>query len=206
MEPGDAAPASRFERRWGAFSFVGQSGGRNAGTVRIDPILADISITPDDLKRLVRLVEESGLSELRYEQGDLRVTLRTAAFRPAASAAPVLVPASATGAVAAIEAHDEDADEHEGDEPSASVSSSTGVLRIEAPIMGVFYRKPAPDDPPFVEIGDVIEPGHVIGTIEAMKVFSEVPAEIGGRVVDIPAKHGGLVQPGDALVILEAVG
>ena len=50
-----------------------------------------------------------------------------------------------------------------------------------------------------------MEVGQVVGTIEAMKVFSEVLSEVSGRVVALPVKHGGLVQPGDALVILEAV-
>jgi acetyl-CoA carboxylase biotin carboxyl carrier protein len=71
--------------------------------------------------------------------------------------------------------------------------------------MGVFYRAPAPGEPSFIEVGDIIEVGQPIGMIEAMKVFSEVLAEMAGTVLEIPAKNGALVQPGDALVLLEEV-
>jgi acetyl-CoA carboxylase biotin carboxyl carrier protein len=71
--------------------------------------------------------------------------------------------------------------------------------------MGVFYRSPDRDAPPFIEVGDMVEVGQVVGLIEAMKVFSEVPSEVAGRVLEIPARSGTLVQPGDPLVILEAV-
>jgi acetyl-CoA carboxylase biotin carboxyl carrier protein len=171
--------------------------------------VAEFPITPDELKRLAHLVEESGLSELRYERGNLRVTLRTAAFRQegAVAPAPLTAAAAPASAVDALDALEEDAshtDEADTTLGHASVDTA-GHLRIEAPIMGVFYRKPSPEEPPFVEVGDVIEAGHVVGMIEAMKVFSEVPSEVAGRVVDVPAKHGGLVQPGDALVVLEAM-
>ena len=69
--------------------------------------------------------------------------------------------------------------------------------------MGVFYRSPAPGEPPFVEPGDTVEVGQPVGMIEAMKVFSEVLAEQGGRVRRIVADNGALVQPGDPLVELE---
>jgi acetyl-CoA carboxylase biotin carboxyl carrier protein len=74
---------------------------------------------------------------------------------------------------------------------------------IEAPVMGVFYRSPAPGEPPFVDVGDTVESGQPVGMIEAMKVFSEVLCEVTGRVIDIPAKNGALVQPGERLVVVE---
>lgn len=162
-------------------------------------------LSPDDLRWLARLVEENGLSELRYEEGGLRVTLRTVAYearwRPQAapqqtfSLAPPAPFASA----------DEDAyDDEDAPEPPAPVVEAAGI-RIEAPVMGVFYRAPKPGEPSFVEVGDVVEVGEPVGMIEAMKVFSEVVAEVGGRVREITAKNGALVQPGDALIILEAV-
>jgi acetyl-CoA carboxylase biotin carboxyl carrier protein len=76
-------------------------------------------------------------------------------------------------------------------------------IRIEAPIMGVFYRSASPADPPFVEVGDSVEVGQVVGLIEAMKVFSEVKSESAGTVRAIPTTNRALVQPGDALMILD---
>ena len=80
------------------------------------------------------------------------------------------------------------------------------LFRIESPMTGVFYRTPAPDEPSYVEVGDEIEEGQTIGLIEAMKVFSEVPSEVSGRVVDIPAAGGKLVQAGDVLVVVDTSG
>ena len=70
-------------------------------------------------------------------------------------------------------------------------------------MVGVFYRSPSPEDPPFIHVGDIVRVGQPIGLIEAMKVFSEVPAEIAGRVVEIPVESGKLVQQGQPLVYIE---
>jgi acetyl-CoA carboxylase biotin carboxyl carrier protein len=71
---------------------------------------------------------------------------------------------------------------------------------------GVFYRAASPDVPPFVEIGDRIEEGQTVGLIEAMKVFSEIPADRPGRVVEILAASGQLVSQGDPLMRLDPEG
>ena len=70
-------------------------------------------------------------------------------------------------------------------------------------MVGIFYRSPAPDADPFVEIGSVVDEGDVVGLVEAMKVFNEIEAEVRGRVVEIPAANEQLVNRGDPLVILE---
>lgn len=172
--------------------------------------VTEFGITPEELRRLAGLVEEHGLSELRYESGELCVTLRTAEYRAGAPAQMALVsspishlasrngpdPEWASGVDVGAEDGGPYADEE--DAPAAG-----NLVRIEAPVMGVFYRSPAPGEPSFVDVGDVVEIGQPIGVIEAMKVFSEVLAESAGRVREIPVKNGALVQPGDPLVILE---
>ncbi len=91
-----------------------------------------------------------------------------------------------------------------GVNPAAKVEVVVAGPSIAAPIMGVFYRSPAPGEPPFVEVGDTGDAGQPVGMIEAMKVFSEVLAEQGGRVRRVVAENGALVQPGDPLIELEA--
>jgi acetyl-CoA carboxylase biotin carboxyl carrier protein len=145
-------------------------------------------VTAEDVRRLAKLVETHSLSELRYEEGELRITLRTGAIT-----APIVVEGAAPLRVAAIA-------------PAGVAAPVAPVGKpVEAPIMGIFYRSPAPGSPPFVEIGDTVEVGQPIGTIEAMKTFSEVLSELAGTVLSIPAENGKLVQPGEALVLLEPV-
>ena len=70
-------------------------------------------------------------------------------------------------------------------------------------MVGVFYQSPSPDDPPFVSVGDFVKVGQPIGLIEAMKVYSEVPSEVSGRVVEMPVESGKLVQQGQPLIFVE---
>ena len=168
--------------------------------------MTDIGISSDDLQRLAHLVEENGLSELRYEEGDLRITLRTASYTRS-SPVTYAVPNAPVGySGISVEGDDEDTDSPPGfAPPENSLSAASPQIRIEAPVMGVFYRSPAPGEPSFIEVGDTIESGQPVGMIEAMKVFSEVLAEAAGVIFEIPAKNGALVQPGDALVLLVEV-
>ncbi len=160
------------------------------------------AITPTEVRRLAQLVEENGLSELLIEAGDLKIVLRTAAFQPPSPVLPVgNVPFAPTPPpLQSI------GTEHEEDfvEPEEALLQDTFRLRpIEAPLMGVFYRASSQGSPPLVEIGDLVVEGQIIGLIEAMKVFSEIPSPVGGRVTEIPARNGALVQPGDTLILLE---
>lgn len=160
----------------------------------IDP-LSDI--TPDDLRRLSALLEKHDLTELRYESGDVRVTLRTEAFfrQRGTSGMMLAAPVAPTSVPTAPEITDA--------EPPGDADTAPGIP-IEAPIMGVFYRTASPGDPPLVEVGDSVEIGQVVGLIEAMKVFSEIKSEIAGVVRAIPAQNKALVQPGDTLILLDA--
>ena len=162
--------------------------------------VAEFGISPEDLRRLVRLVDENGLSELRYEEGDLRITLRTPAHRPAAT--PMVFP---TPLVAPVEDHEADYPRAQaaGVPDAAPTGPAVPTARIEAPVMGVFYRAPAPGVPSLVEVGDHVEVGRPVGVIEAMKVFSEVLSEVAGRVREIPVKNGALVHPHETLIVLE---
>jgi acetyl-CoA carboxylase biotin carboxyl carrier protein len=74
---------------------------------------------------------------------------------------------------------------------------------IEAPLTGTFYRTQSPDAPPLCEVGETVEESQTIGLIEAMKVFSEIPAGVAGKVVEIVAQNGKLVQHGDILMYID---
>ena len=84
------------------------------------------------------------------------------------------------------------------------VDAARPGIEVPSPMVGVFYRRPSPSDPPYVEEGSRIEVGQIIGMIEAMKVFNEVESPAAGIVRKFSVQEGGLVQEGDVLLVLDA--
>lgn len=149
----------------------------------------------DQVKRLLELVDSHGLEELTIEDGDVAITVK------GRGAATQVVPTAATAeAVFAIESTSQlvHAVEELPEEPPEEEEQGN-IIDIVAPLVGVFYRAPSPDADAFVEVGDAIEVGTEVGLIEAMKVFSPIPSEVAGVIVDIPGQNGKLVQQGDVL-------
>jgi len=144
----------------------------------------------EKVKELVELVEKHHLAELTVEEDGVTITVKGAEAEPHPRVEP---PSHASAHQEAVHAA-RSAAEHPPEEPAGDIA------RIEAPMIGVFYRASSPDSPPLVEVGDTIEVGQTIGLIEAMKVFSEIPSEVAGVVVEIPAENGKLVQQGETLV------
>jgi biotin carboxyl carrier protein len=77
-------------------------------------------------------------------------------------------------------------------------------IEVRAPMSGVFYRRPAPDQPPYVEIGDAVKKKQVLGLLETMKVFQKIKSPAEGRVLEIVAENEGTMKDGDLLFVLEA--
>ena len=84
-------------------------------------------------------------------------------------------------------------------EPEPVPARPSGVP-LTSPMTGIFYISPSPNAPPFVQIGQSVSQGQVVGLIEAMKVFNEITAPTGGVVLSIVADSGQIVQPGDPLM------
>lgn len=158
-----------------------------------------MSMDYDEIKQLINLVEEKGLVELTVEQEDMTVTIKAEAGGERVS---VLVPGASHHA-AEVEHEAAQSAESVVEEIVSAPEVSANHLEIKSPMIGVYYRYPSPDSPPFVEVGDYVATGQTIGLIEAMKVFSEIPAEVGGRVVSIPAGNGKLVQQGEVILVLD---
>ena len=154
----------------------------------------------DKIKRLIKLVEENKLTELAVEEEGLGVTIKAETSEkrvaPVATARPSLH----------AEVEEVGAPSIEIEEVPVEEIAAENLAEIRSLMIGVFYRCPSPDSPAYIEVGDEIEVGQTIGLIEAMKVFSEVPSEVGGKVVAIPAETGKLVQQGDVLVVVETTG
>lgn len=150
----------------------------------VTPSLDDLIAT--HLPKLVRLLDSSTLSELELSLGDLKVTLRrTAEAHGVPQSVHVNVPTHANAAP----------------DLSTLPEDSEGQPVI-APMVGTFYSSPSPGSAPFVREGDEIEPGQVIGVIEAMKVMNEIEADVGGRIRRIVVQNQQTVEYGQTLMFV----
>jgi oxaloacetate decarboxylase (Na+ extruding) subunit alpha len=139
------------------------------------------------IREIVRIVQESGVGEVTIEDSGMRVSVR----RTPEPLAPALAASAA---------------EPESGEPAPVSSPETnGFVRIEAPMVGVFYRAPQPGAPPFVEEGDTVAPGQTLCILEAMKLMNEIKADAAGIVRAIHVRNAEPVEYGQLLFELEPV-
>jgi len=151
------------------------------------------------VKKLIELLEESGVSEIEIKEGEESVRISRhptgvlhAFSAPPAYAAPA--PAAAAGAPAGAPGAPPAA-------PAAAAHSPDSI--ITAPMVGTFYSAPAPGAKAFVEIGSEVKPGDVLCIIEAMKMMNQIESDKGGRVVSVLVKNGDPVEFGQTLFIIE---
>ena len=78
-------------------------------------------------------------------------------------------------------------------------------VEVRAPMSGVFYRKPAPDDPPYVEVGEIVKKKQVIALLETMKVFQKVKSPASGKIVEIIPQNESALKDNDLMFIIEAI-
>ncbi len=150
------------------------------------------------VKKLIELLEESGLAELEITEGEesVRISRHTTgapvqyAMPPmqyAAAPAPAAAPAGATAGTAG----------------SAPASSGPAGHKVLSPMVGTYYEAPAPGSPNFVKIGDQVQAGDTLCIIEAMKMMNQIEADVSGKVVAALAKNGEPVEFGQALFVIE---
>ena len=133
-------------------------------------------------EQVVELAARHNLAELEIEQGGVRIRV-VREHAPAAGPPPLRAePASAS---------------------SAETSTDSHFVAIEAPMVGTFYRAPAPDAAPFVAEGDVVEEGQVLCVIEAMKLMNEIEAKAAGRIARVLVENAQPVEYGQPLFLLE---
>ena len=140
------------------------------------------------IRELVRIVQESGVAEVEIEDDGMRVSVRRTDERlaplPAEPADPVEEDAAASAGTAARD---------------------NGLMTVESPMVGVFYRAAEPGAPAFVDLGDVVEQGQTLCLLEAMKLFNELKADSAGIVRAIHVENGQPVEFGQPLFELEPI-
>jgi oxaloacetate decarboxylase alpha subunit len=142
------------------------------------------------IRELVKIVQESGVGEIEIEDEGMRVSVRRA-DEPSVGVGPARPLEAADGEPATLTI-----DRAAGDD---------GVLRVESPMVGVFYRAPNPGAPAFVDVGDAVAPGQTLCLLEAMKLFNELKAEVGGTVKAIHVENAQPVEYGQLLFEIEPV-
>lgn len=156
-----------------------------------------------EIQSLIKFVAKSGASEVKLETDDIKITIRTGSLSaneptyvqsmpmaqmPMAQGVQAAAPAGTPAAVAASES---EADEDEK------------YITIKSPIIGTFYRKPAPDKPLFVEVGDTISIGDVLCVIEAMKLFNDIESEVSGKIVKVLVDDSSPVEFDQPLFLVD---
>jgi acetyl-CoA carboxylase biotin carboxyl carrier protein len=155
------------------------------------------------IEKLIALVEKSNIGELEVSYFGTRVKIsknssiseRTAPGKTPVTSAfeiqlpPAPVPAAPVKIAAEISA------------PVVRLAKKT--VEIKSPMVGTFYRAPAPDAEPFTKTGDTISPGQVLCIIEAMKLMNEIEAEISGKIIEILAENGKPVEYNQPLFLVE---
>lgn len=164
--------------------------------------MAILGFELEEIARLLALLESSGMDELLIEEEGrylrIRGPRRTRAARVASDvAAPAPKRADTRLQLPPVST------------PKPSAETLPDVLpadqvALTSPMVGTFYRAEKPGAPPMITVGQHVSVGQTIGIIEAMKIFSEIPAEQAGTVVAIPAQDGQLVQAGTPLIILRS--
>jgi acetyl-CoA carboxylase biotin carboxyl carrier protein len=152
-----------------------------------------------EIGEIIRLVDSSSCEEIVLETEEIKLIVRRrGAARSAPSADPasaVTPPVQASGSVSPAIAHTKPSAS-----PPATGAASAGV--ISSPMVGIFYRAPSPDAPPFVDVGTKVKTGDPLCVIEVMKLFTTIHAEFGGTVREIGAENAQLVEFGQMLFVV----
>ena len=155
-----------------------------------------------EIQNLIKFVAKSGASEVKLEMDDVKITIRTGSDEKDGTTIVQHVPVATSAPVAAAPAPTpQPAAPAESSAPAADDDSK--YITVKSPIIGTFYRKPAPDKPMFVEVGSSVKEGDVLCVIEAMKLFNEIESEVSGKIVKILVDDSSPVEFDQPLFLVD---
>ena len=156
-----------------------------------------MSIDFNEIRQLISAIASTDITELILKHEDFELTLRKGTTLITQQ---TITPIDRETVGEAIAIPNNSADRKRASEPVPPPNKDKQWLEITSPMVGTFYRAPAPDEGPFVEIGDRIAPGQTVCIIEAMKLMNEIEAEISGQIVEIAVENGQPVEYGQTLM------
>lgn len=147
----------------------------------------------NQVRELLAILNQTNVEELCLKSNDFELTIRKGASAVSTPSAEIVPPLEAIAPAVTASS------------PSAPVVNDKNWIDVTSPIVGTFYRSPAPDEPSFIEVGDVIRRGQTLCIIEAMKLMNELEAEVNGEVMEIVAENGKPIQFGDLLMRIKPI-
>lgn len=157
-----------------------------------------------EIQSLIKFVAKSGASEVKLEMEDIKITIRTGDQSNSPETTIVQQIPMAQTPVAAAPAPAAPSAPAESAAPAADAGNDDSkYITIKSPIIGTFYRKPAPDKPNFVEVGKEIKKGDVLCVIEAMKLFNDIESEVSGKIVKILVDDSSPVEFDQPLFLVD---
>ncbi|MFD2908304.1 acetyl-CoA carboxylase biotin carboxyl carrier protein [Flavobacterium ardleyense] len=153
-----------------------------------------------EIQNLIKFVAKSGATEVKLEMDDFKITIKTTAEGTESTTTyvqqmPMQAPQMLAPQVAAPVATDA--------VTAPASDENSKYITVKSPIIGTFYRKPAPDKPMFVEVGTTIGKGDVLCVIEAMKLFNEIESEVSGKIVKILVDDSSPVEFDQPLFLVD---
>ncbi len=150
-----------------------------------------------EIRDLIDFIAGTGLSEVKIETEELRLTVRregkvTRVVEAAAPAAPAPAPAAPAPA-----------SQPAAPAPESSSDDESRYVAIKSPMIGTFYRAPNPESDPFVNVGDKVKAGQTVCIIEAMKLFNEIESEVSGTIVKVLVENASPVEYDQPLFLVD---
>ena len=155
-----------------------------------------------EIQNLIKFVSKSGVEEVKIEREDFKITIKTKKNTPqqiVVEELPNKINIPSQGVVPVSQ----EITQEKNSNNEASKTEDTNHVIIKSPIIGTFYRKPSPDKPSFVEIGQNIVEGDVLCVIEAMKLFNEIESEVSGKIIKILVDDQNPVEFDQPLFIID---
>ncbi|PZW44141.1 acetyl-CoA carboxylase biotin carboxyl carrier protein [Mesonia algae] len=160
-----------------------------------------------EIQNLIKFVAKSGASEVKLEMDDIKITIKTSSDEKETT---IVQQIPMGGMQPQMQGHQQmqqpaaptqEAPAATQDAPAADDDSK--YITVKSPIIGTFYRKPSPDKPAFIEVGDSIKEGDVLCVIEAMKLFNEIESEVSGKIVKVLVDDSSPVEFDQPLFLVD---
>lgn len=162
-----------------------------------------------EIQNLIKFVAKSGASEVKLEMDDVKITIKTGGVEERETTFIQPYPMAGQMQQQMPQQQQQQAPVQNQEKPASSEESKAPAkddskyVTVKSPIIGTLYRKPSPDKPVFVEVGDTIKEGDVLCVIEAMKLFNEIESEVSGTIVKILVDDSSPVEFDQPLFLVD---